>query len=52
MFKQFPLRYCKDHLCDCCLNQADKLNKYITKEIKRKRVKNLYEGKMILLGEC
>jgi hypothetical protein len=52
MSKQFPIRCCKDYVCDCCLNEDEKFDKHINKQIKRIREQNLYERKVILLGEC
>ncbi len=51
MFKQFPFRCCKDYMCDCCLNEDEIMDKIINKQIKQVRVRNLYEGKLILLGK-
>jgi len=52
MFKQFPLRCCKDYVCDCCLNEDEIRDKNINKNIKQIHEQNRYEGKVILLGEC
>jgi hypothetical protein len=38
-------------MCDCCLNEDEIMDKIINKQIKQIRVRNLYEGKLILLGE-
>ncbi len=51
MFEQFPLRCCKDHVCDCCLSEAEKSDKRINEEMKRMRARNQNEGKVILLGK-
>jgi hypothetical protein len=51
MFKQFPLRCCKDYVCDCCLNEDEIRDKNFNKNIKQIREQNRYEGKVILLGE-
>ncbi len=52
MFKEFPLRCCKDHICDCCLNEDEQWDKFWNKQIKETRARSLYEGKVILLGNA
>lgn len=51
MFKQFPLS-CGRGLCDCCLTDVEKINRDIETELVRTRIRNLYAGKVLLLGEC
>lgn len=50
MLKQYPIFSCND-ICDCCLTEAEKTHRAIEKEIEQMRMKNLYTGKVILLGE-
>ena len=51
MFKYFPFRYCKEYVCDCCLNEEEKIDKFITKQLKRMAAQSIYEGKIVLLGK-
>ncbi len=52
MFREFPFRCWKDYVCDCCLNESEKADKMFNKEDKERRARNLYEGKLILLGNA
>lgn len=50
MFNHVMLPCCKDYLCQCCLNEEDRINREINEDIKRWRRQNLHERKLLLLG--
>lgn len=50
MFQRFPFRFCKKYICDCCLTDEDIIDKMITEEMERIRRQNIYQGKVLLLG--
>ena len=50
MANRFMMGCCKDHLCDMCLSEEERINKHINQELQRLRRQNLYERKLLLLG--
>lgn len=51
MFNRFLTPCCKEHVCDCCLNGDEIINKDINTQLKRMRRQNLQERKLLLLGK-
>ena len=51
MFNRFPIPCCKHYVCDCCLTDAEVIDKDIAKQLKQGRRRNLNERKLLLLGK-